>query len=174
MNSIDTSIQIFFAGVRTPDLIEFFYLLTVLFDLTIYFVLLVVFVAILIRLVRNSTHAVFFLLTMTTGAVAVYLLKIFFNTSRPLDPVFNAFGQSFPSYHAALSTVFFIMLMYIFDDYFVGVPKKIFHLLCIVAVFLVSFSRIYLGVHWFSDVFFGVLVGGVISYLAILIFRRVR
>ena len=164
MNSIDTSIQIFFAGVRTPDLIEFFYLLTVLFDLTIYFVLLVVFVAILIRLVRNSTHAVFFLLTMTTGAVAVYLLKI----------VFNAFGQSFPSYHAALSTVFFIMLMYIFDDYFVGVPKKIFHLLCIVAVFLVSFSRIYLGVHWFSDVFFGVLVGGVISYLAILIFRRVR
>jgi len=39
-------------------------------------------------------------------------------------------------------------------------------------VLLVSFSRVYLGVHWFSDVLGGMILGGAISWVFISLFKR--
>ncbi|TSC69969.1 MAG: putative membrane integrated acid phosphatase family protein [Parcubacteria group bacterium Gr01-1014_46] len=173
MNKIDIFIQQYFYTARTPELTQFFYSVTSLFDLTIYFVLFLMFVALVIYTVRNLKYAVFFLTTIAFGTGVVYVMKLFFNVNRPPEPVMFVFGQSFPSYHATISVVFFILLMYVFDDYLRGVWRKIFNLFCLVSIFLVSLSRIYLGVHWFSDVFFGVFLGCLIVYLAIKIFKRV-
>lgn len=174
MHTLDILVQHYFSTNRTESLTQFFYLLTILFDLTVSFILICLCVAVLIYLVRNLRYAIFFLATLFSGAVAVYLLKMLFNVSRPADAVFTTFGQSFPSYHASLSAIFFILLMYIFDDYWSGISKKVFNFLCILSIFTIAFSRIYLGVHWFSDVFFGVMIGCLISYIAILVFKNVR
>jgi undecaprenyl-diphosphatase len=111
-------------------------------------------------------------LTIFVGGIITYFLKIFFDVSRPSMAVISVLGQSFPSYHAVAATIFFLMLIYIFDDYLKSAIRFVFNFACIFMIFAVSFSRIYLGVHWFSDVFAGVILGGFIVYFSIKIFRR--
>ena len=104
----------------------------------------------------------------------VYLLKVVFNTPRPVDAVTYAFGASFPSYHATMSAVFFISLYFSFKDKIGVFYKKSLYIFSIVAVFLVAFSRIYLGVHWFTDVVSGSVLGATISYISMRLFKKYR
>ena len=167
MHSIDIFVQNYFSLARTSTLTELMYLLSILFDVSFYFVAVAFFTAILIYLVRSFRYSILFISTLVSGGILVYFLKMFFNVSRPTEAVLSAFGQSFPSYHATIATIFFSLLMYIFDDYFSSVSRIAFNTFCIALLFLVAISRVYLGVHWVSDVLVGVLLGAVISYLAV-------
>lgn len=171
MNPVDIFIQNYFSLVRTLHLTEFMYLLSGLFNPSVSMVVAVLFVAFLIYLVRDLRYSVLFISALFLGWVLVRLLKYFFDVSRPLGGVVEAFGQSFPSGHATMATIFFIMLMYIFDGYLKTLPRITFNSLCIIGIFLVSFSRVYLGVHWASDVFGGIVLGGALSCLFIAIFK---
>lgn len=173
MHSIDVFVQQYFSLWRTLGVTEFVYLVTILFDFSIHFVLLLLCVAALVYLVRGVHYSTLLLLSIIFGALSVYVLKLFFNVARPLDGVMVAFGKSFPSGHATVATIFFVMLMYIFDGYFRKVPRILFNIVCTGLIFLVAFSRVYLGVHWVSDVAFGILLGCVVSFLSIFVFQRV-
>ena len=172
MHAIDIFVQSYFSLTRTPLLTEFFYLLTILFDFSLPFILVTLCVATLIYIVRGYRYTLLFLLTLISGGAIVYFLKIFFNVARPTGGVIQVLGQSFPSGHATIATIFFIMLVYIFDDYLDGLRKIAFNIFCLAFIFLVSFSRVYLGVHWLSDVIGGIILGFCISYLATSLFKR--
>lgn len=88
-----------------------------------------------------------------------YLLKLIFQTPRPYFtiefatiPLTQASGFSFPSLHAACCLGFFPFLKHIFKS------KALIYL---AGFFLISvaFSRSYLAVHYFSDIFAGGLIG---------------
>ncbi len=172
MQSIDISIQSYFNLFRTSNLTELVYLITVIFDFSIYFVLLATAVALLIYLFKNIYNSLLFLSSILFGATLVYFLKILFNVSRPSDGVMAVLGKSFPSGHATVSTIFFVMIMYIFHNEILGYKKIIFNTFFIVCIFLVAFSRVYLGVHWVSDVVFGVLLGLCVSWFSILVYKK--
>lgn len=165
MHAIDILVQNNFAISRTPFLTEILYLITILFDFSIYFALLTIVISFLVYYVHGLRHMLLFLASMFTGAIVVYAMKLFFNVNRPLEPVMSAFGQSFPSYHATLATIFFVMIIYIFSDNFHGFRKVLFDAFCVLSIFIVAFSRVYLGVHWVSDVAFGIVLGSGICYV---------
>lgn len=96
-------------------------------------------------------------------------LKIFFNRPRPLIPLLNEIpGLSFPSGHAFMGTIFYGLLITIVYREVSTVWKKwilIFILVC--AILLVGFSRVYLRVHYLSDV----LAGFCFGTLSLIIFK---
>jgi undecaprenyl-diphosphatase len=84
-------------------------------------------------------------------------LKFFFNRPRPLIPLLHEIpGLSFPSGHAFMGTIFYgVLISRVYRDVKV-VWKKwllIFILLCF--IILVGLSRVYLRVHYLSDVLAG-------------------
>jgi undecaprenyl-diphosphatase len=172
MNSIDIFIQNYFSVARTVGMTELMYLLTVLFDLSVLFIVVTFCVGILVCKIRNFKYTLLFWFTLIFGAFSTYVLKSLFNVNRPLDAVMSAFGQSFPSYHTTIATIFFVILIYTFDSHLKNPIRVIFNFICIAGIILVSFSRVYLGVHWLSDVLGGVALGLIISYIAIVIFKR--
>lgn len=179
MNSIDIFVQNYFSTIRTQGLTEFMYIISNIFDVSIYSAVIFICFIVLVYLIRGKKYSIFFASTVLMTGILVYILKVIFNTARPLGGVVTAFGASFPSYHATMSTVFFIMFMSVFNPIsgrggWYEVFRKIEALFIFIMVFLVSFSRIYLGVHWLSDVVFGVFLGISIFYFSRQIFQRFK
>ena len=96
----------------------------------------------------------------------MFLLKYIFKRKRPLYPLEAAKGLSFPSGHAIMSVTFYGLLIYIVSQTIKSKPLK-WSLIISLSVFvqLIGFSRVYLRVHYASDVAVGYITG--LSWLMI-------
>ncbi len=99
------------------------------------------------------------LVSLALSFEITYLLKMIFQTPRPYFtiefatiPLTQASGFSFPSLHAAFCLGFFPFLKQIFRRRWPIIISQIF-------LISVAFSRSYLGVHYFSDIFAGGMIG---------------
>ncbi len=104
-------------------------------------------------------------LVALVGVVALnLLLKQIFERPRPIfaDPIIVETSYSFPSGHAMDSLVVYGMLAY-FALLFIEPWRARMGILfgAALLVILIGFSRLYLGVHYFSDVIAGFAAGGV-------------
>jgi undecaprenyl-diphosphatase len=91
----------------------------------------------------------------------MFLLKFIFHRQRPLDPLLKeAKGLSFPSGHALMSVTFYGLLIYIIFKTVRNKELK-WTLICllILLIMIIGFSRIYLRVHYASDVAAGYCIG---------------
>jgi undecaprenyl-diphosphatase len=89
------------------------------------------------------------------------LLKQLFQRKRPLSPLLKAAkGLSFPSGHAIMAVTFYGLLIYIIQHTIdVDWLKFLITFLLIILVILIGFSRVYLRVHYTSDVLGGFIIG---------------
>ncbi|MUG93233.1 phosphatase PAP2 family protein [Scytonema sp. UIC 10036] len=97
----------------------------------------------------------------TLGAMALnYLLKEQFGRARPSlwDWIINVGHHSFPSGHAMMSMVVYGFIAYTLAKEFPHQRKQIFTL-TILLIAAIGFSRLYLGVHWPTDVAAGYAAG---------------
>ena len=122
----------------------------------------------------------YLLFTSSVGALLVVWLKILFSRARPdlADAILSAHGFSFPSGHAMGTTIAFGALSYLVLRAQQPWKYRAAGLAAATCVILaVSLSRVYLGVHWISDIGAGIAAGllwVLVTTVAYETFRRIR
>ena len=111
---------------------------------------------------NNRRSAIFVALATISGALLSSLLKIGFDRPRPglIPHLTHVYSASFPSGHAMVSAVVYLTLGTLLARVVSGFWSKVF--IMVVAVLLtglIGLSRLYLGVHWPSDVLAGWAAG---------------
>lgn len=128
----------------------------------------------LFKFYRESAYAI-----LTAISIPVdFIIKNIINRPRPTEDVVNIIDNqvspSFPSGHVVFFTVFF---GYVIISMLIN--KKINRYLRFIAIatsvtliVLISFSRVYLGAHWITDVIGGYLVGFIILALVAYLYLK--
>ncbi|OQP51118.1 hypothetical protein A4H97_00705 [Niastella yeongjuensis] len=112
-----------------------------------------------------------------SSVLIMFGLKLLFNRHRPLIPLLApAKGLSFPSGHAFMSVCFYGLLMIIIWKEEKSHPVlKWFLLILVIALLLcIGFSRIYLRVHYFTDVLAGYCIGSTWLFLSSYLIDRIQ
>jgi len=158
----DVYIVRFFQAIRFPILNYFMFTITFLSSWIIFFI-----VSALFLIPPRTKNLIRVWITLS----AVYLIgtgiKIFFARLRPFQAgivttfsqfieYFSSWNSSFPSMHAA---IVFSILPFLLHE------KRALRNSWIVFAVIVSLSRVYLGVHYLSDVIFGGVLGYLIGIL---------
>ncbi|SER67786.1 undecaprenyl-diphosphatase [Streptomyces sp. yr375] len=115
--------------------------------------------------------------TSAVGTLIQQGLKAAVGRARPVwpDPVDSAHYAAYPSGHALTATVMFGLLLWLLHRHGVGpVVWRTALAVTVVSVAGVGLTRIWLGVHWPSDVLGGWLLGSMLVALAIAAHQRRR
>jgi undecaprenyl-diphosphatase len=130
-------------------------------------------VCVALAVVRSWKRLGFFAGTMIIGEGLLYLLKAAFDRMRPIGHNLVALPDtaSFPSGHTFGSCLFFVLVALMLGAYLKrqGYSLGLSRLPLIVAAvitFLIGFARIYLGVHWPTDVLAAWLLAAALICLA--------
>lgn len=150
--------------IRTPLLTKIFLIIT---NLGSPYVLILL--TLLSFLLKNKKLS--FIITANLGLITIInqVLKFIVKRPRPSDLfLIVETGYSFPSGHSMVSLSFYGLLIYFIYKYFKNKNLKIFLItLLSLIIVLIGVSRVYLGVHFVSDVISGFLLS--LSYLIIFI-----
>jgi undecaprenyl-diphosphatase len=120
---------------------------------------------------KKISKAYFFGGIMLTGSVLGEIIKVIVQRVRP-EGIIAETGYSFPSSHSVASIMFFSLLIYFFKNKIKNKFKRgVFIGFCALIFLLIGFSRIYLNVHWLSDVIGG-FVAGLYVFLMFLVFKK--
>ena len=94
------------------------------------------------------------------SGIVVFITKNLVQRPRPLEALIRIPSSfSFPSGHTLTSLVFYMTLFYLMTEKSNTVVRLIFGLLFCLLICVVAFSRVCLGVHFFSDVMGGFILG---------------
>lgn len=129
-----------------------------------YFALLLFAFAVVVWLLLHGQRrqALFAAVAVGGGMAISNLLKAMFDRARPdLAPhAVETFSASFPSGHAMLSAVVYLTLATVLAEFALRRRDRVFAFgLAAALAVLIGASRVYLGVHWPSDVLAGWCVG---------------
>ena len=122
---------------------------------------------ILLIFIKNKLIKIYIVLNLAISGILNQILKNIVQRPRPTEfRLIDEKGYSFPSGHSMVSAAFHGFLIYlIFKNVKNKYLKWISIILLTILIILIGISRIYLGVHYTSDVLAGFLIS--ISYLII-------
>jgi undecaprenyl-diphosphatase len=127
--------------------------------------------------VRARWTALWLVVTVALATGLQQSLKAAVDRARPVwpDPVDSAHYAAFPSGHAMTATVVLGLLLWLMHCHGVGrVLWRTAVTLAVVSVAGVGLTRVWLGVHWPSDVLGGWLLGAAVVALAVAAHQRLR
>lgn len=131
----------------------------------------IAFITFLILIIKNQKkYGIAIMLNLMISSISYILLKNIIQRPRPPieERLVQEVGYSFPSGHATNNIAFYILIIYLICQKVEN--KKIKNLLIIVLgsiPLIIGFSRIYLRVHYFSDVIAGFCLGTICVILFI-------
>lgn len=166
--------------MRTEWLSQLLLLLTKLCDRAGVFIIGGI-VTVLLLLRKRWVAILAFWLTMGGVGLSVRLGKSFVSRARPSDVAYYTVEHfSFPSGHSTTAIALFGLLAYfMYRHYNEEWQKRLALWLALALILGTGFSRIYLGVHYLSDVLAGFMLGALwllvgISIVEVMLYRRHR
>lgn len=176
MFPLDLTIAASLAAARTDGLASFFSVVTNLGE--VWFCIFAASLICLFLFAAKQQRFVPELFVISIGSAAtVWALKLFFAMPRPVDPIalMTIDSFSFPSGHAAAAATLYGFLLWMM----LGTGKTdriraLFAAIFFAIIVLVGFSRLYLGVHYLSDVVAGYFVGFIWVMIGISLARSKR
>lgn len=172
----DSVISKFIAGFNTPETTQFMKLITTLGSTKILIPATFLAIFMLNNRKKNKWDSIMMLVALGGGLLLNQLLKWVFQRPRPsIARLVEVGGYSFPSGHAMVSIAFYGFLAYLFWSNIRRTNLRYlvtFSMAILIA--LIGISRIYLGVHYPSDVLAGFAAGGFWLTSCILTLEAIR
>ena len=124
----------------------------------------------------HQWYAFRILVMSLSSLVLMFILKRLFRRNRPVEHLlFRAKGKSFPSGHAMMSVCFYGLILHMILHSPADVGTKIFAAIFMILLILsIGFSRVYLQVHYASDVLAGFLIGVSWFYISLRILNKLE
>ncbi|BFM09288.1 phosphatase PAP2 family protein [Halioxenophilus aromaticivorans] len=119
-------------------------------------------IAIFLMLQRKLALAAMTIIAIGGASIVSGSLKHLFDRDRPAMVAhgMEVFNQSFPSGHATQAAATYLFLAFLIGSQMANLAIKRFAVAAAITLFaMIGVSRVYLGVHWPSDVLAGWLVG---------------
>lgn len=133
-----------------------------------------VLISLYLKLTGKTYLARYFLGAIVSGAILSFLLKLGFARPRPelVPHATHVYTSSFPSGHAMSSSLFFMTFALTFAwQNAHQCARRLLFVAAILIPICVAFSRVYLGVHWPTDVSAGLCAGFFWSLLCYVVVR---
>jgi len=132
-------------------------------------IFLIVISSILLIIIKNKKTGLLIWINLTISTLLNQILKFIVQRPRPTEyRIIDETGYSFPSGHSMVSAAFYGFLIYLI---YKNIKNKYFKIglitLLSILIVLIGISRVYLGVHYATDVLAGFLIA--ISYLIIFV-----
>jgi len=150
-----------------PFLKEFFTFVT-FFGSEIFIMIVSLVLVIILIQKRRKRAATVSLLSLAGSAILVGFFKSFFARQRPGECPNHFFGGdsgcfSFPSGHTTLALYFYGLITYLTLRFGIFSLRKKWLIISgsVFLIILIAFSRLYLGLHFLSDIIGGFLLGGI-------------
>ena len=171
LSSVDYSANSWATTIQNGEFTTLAVAISIVFDTTIVLIFSLA-IATLLFYKNFKKQSLLLLLSMGGDALLVSISKTLILSPRPVNELIVETGYSFPSGHVTGGVVFFGLLTYFGWQIWNSSKRKtglIFFCLAIMSI--ISFDRIYLNVHWLSDVLGGYLLGMFWLTFSILTFK---
>ena len=157
--SADIRMANLFIGFRTDGLTNVFTWITLLGKSQVILVFIFISAA-LLWLWRKKYYIVPLCIAVAGSEAFTYLGKLTFHRPRPEMALYAEHSFSFPSGHATIAVAFYGFAAYLLMRFAQSWNKTVnIFFVSMFIVLAIGFSRLYLGVHYISDVWSGYLVG---------------
>lgn len=146
---------------RSPTLTHYFIILTNFGHFWSYAIALVACSVLFYLKFKSWKYIGQLLLVVLLAVASSYVLKLIIMRDRPdIEHLVEVSTASYPSGHALVSMAFYGFLIYLIYTLKIGrILKIVFIALCLFLILNIGLSRIYLGVHFPSDILGGWIVG---------------
>lgn len=174
--SYDQQIAQSIISYRSPVLTNYFVIVTKLGNASSYLIIISLFAFVSFIIFKKWKYMSQITLVLLLAALSNSVLKRFINRARPdIEHLVAVKTLSYPSGHAMASMAFYGFLAYLFYKF--NLPKYIKVLTILVLALLIlsiGISRIYLGVHFPSDIAGGFIAGAIWVLLCIVVFNVIE
>lgn len=172
----DQALISFIRGFETPVLTSIMKLFTFIGSFPVVLVIFLIVSFIFFRVLKSRTE-IFLVAAVIVGTQVInLLLKLLFHRARPdIHLLIDVGGYSFPSGHAMSAFAVYGILTFVFWRH---IPKRIGRISLIIGssmfILFIGMSRIYLGVHYPSDIIGGYFASAAWLTVAIWFFQSYK
>ncbi|WP_458627615.1 phosphatase PAP2 family protein [Winogradskyella sp. PC D3.3] len=172
----DTNTTAYILNYRTPTLTQYFIFITNVGDVYGYTIVFILCNLAFLFILKKWQYVVQLSVVMLLALSSNIILKKIINRSRPeLEHLVSVETLSYPSGHAMTAMAFYGFLIYLFYRFKINSFLKFTIITLLIFLILsIGISRIYLGVHFPSDIVGGYIAGFIWVILCALMFTFIK